>query len=103
VKIEKSSLAATLLEVGEDNAAVLLIRSPLPDLLDTDHDLAALSRLGLDVETVEELFATAVELRTPATDGGQHLRLTISRRCADLVQRWVSSRDGEPLKSEDGK
>lgn len=103
MKIEKSSLAATLLEVGEDNAAVLLIRSPLPEVLDTDRDLAALGRLGLDGETVEELLATAVELRAPAEDTGEHLRQTVSRRCADLVQRWISSRDGEPLESEDGK
>lgn len=92
MKIEKSSLAATLLELGEDNAAVLLIRSSLPDELDTEHHLAALVRLGLDSETVEELFATAVEVLDAEADSGDHLRQTVSRRYADLVQQWVSWR-----------
>jgi len=95
VKIEKSSLAATLLEIGEDNAAVLLIRSPLPDQLDTEHDRAALIRLGLDADTVDELIATVVEVRG-TVDDGEHLSRTISRRYADLVEQWVSSRDSEP-------
>jgi hypothetical protein len=90
VKIEKSSLAATLLEIGEENAAVLLIRSPLPDLLDTEHDLAALTQLGLDSDAVAELVATAVEVRG-TDDHGAHLRQTISHRYADLVQQWTSS------------
>ena len=96
MKIDKSSLAATLLEIGEENAAVLLIRSPLPDRLDTDHDLAALAHLGLDTDTIDELVATAAEGRGTDEDGGEHLRQTVSRRCADLVQQWVSSRPGEP-------
>ncbi len=97
MKIGKSSLAAALLEIGEENAAVLLIRSPLPDQLDTERDLSALTHLGLDPETVEELVATAVGARGAADDGdGEHLRHTISRRYADLVQQWVSSRITEP-------
>ncbi len=96
MKIEKSSLAATLLEIGEENAAVLLIRAPLPDELDTERDLSALTALGLDPETVDELVATAVEGRRPKDDGGEHLRQTISRRCANLVSQWVSSRDRGP-------
>lgn len=95
-KIEKSSLAATLLELGEDNAAVLLIRSSLPDQLDTEHDLAALVHLGLDSDTAEELFATAVEALDAEADSGDHLRQTISRRCAGLVAQWVSARSSEP-------
>ena len=61
VKIDKSGLASVLLEVGEENAAVLLIRSPLPDELDTEHDVAALLQLGLDPDAVDELIAMAVE------------------------------------------
>ena len=96
MKIEKSSLAATLLEIGEENAAVLLVRSPLPDQLDTERDLSALTQLGLDSETVDELIATAVGVCGADDDGGEHLRQTISRRYADLVQQWVSSRITEP-------
>jgi hypothetical protein len=92
VRIEKSSLAATLLEIGEDNAAVLLIRSPLPEHLDSDDDLAALTALGLDSDTVTRLIATAVEVRKAEDNSGEHLRQTISRRCADLVQQWNASR-----------
>jgi hypothetical protein len=92
VKIEKSSLAATLLEIGEENAAVLLIRSPLPDLLDTQLDLPALAGLGLDAETIDELVATAVERRAPNGDDGRRFDETVSRRCADLVRGWTSSR-----------
>ena len=95
MKIEKSSLAATLLEIGEDNAAVLLIRSPLPDQLDTEHDRAALIRLGLDADTVDELIAPVVEVHG-TRDDAEHLSRTISRRYADLVEQWVSSRDSEP-------
>jgi hypothetical protein len=96
VRIEKSSLAATLLEIGEDNAAVLLIRSPLPEHLDTEHDLVALETLGVDSETIRELVATVVEARVADEDNGDHLRQTISRRCADLVHQWNASRSCEP-------
>lgn len=93
MKIEKSSLASALLELGEENAAVLLIRAPLPELLDTEHDLPTLARLGLDSETIAELVATAAGLRPADGERGRHLQQTISRRYADLVQRWVSTRD----------
>ncbi len=38
-----------LLEVGEENAAVLLARSTLPDEIDTDHDLGSLVGFGLEL------------------------------------------------------
>ena len=43
VKADKSNVVAMLLEVGEENAAVLLSRSALPDELDLDSDLDARS------------------------------------------------------------
>jgi thioesterase domain-containing protein len=91
VKIEKSSLAAALLELGEENAAVLLIRAPLPELLDTEHDMPALTRLGLDAEAIAELVATAAELLPTDAERGQQFQQTISRRCAKLVDQWTSS------------
>ena len=97
MKIEKSSLAAALLELGEQNAAVLLIRAPLPELLDTEHDMPALTRLGLDAEAIAELVATAAELLPTDAERGQQLQQTISHRCAKLVDQWTSSTATEEL------
>ena len=49
-----------LLEVGEENAAVLLARSTLPDELDTEHDLEALLEFGLARDELEEVARLAV-------------------------------------------
>jgi len=46
-------------------------------------------------QSVDELIATVVEVRGTGDDG-EHLSRTISRRYADLVEQWVSSRDSEP-------
>ena len=92
VKIDKSGLASVLLEVGEDNAAVLLIRSPLPEELDTERDLDGLSRLGLDLEAVDELIAMAVERSEGEGGEGERFQHTLSRRYADLVQHWIAGR-----------
>ncbi|HEX4390229.1 MAG TPA: hypothetical protein VH084_01625 [Mycobacterium sp.] len=43
-----------LLEVGEENAAVLLARSDLPDEIDLERDLDALMLFGLDRDQVNE-------------------------------------------------
>ncbi len=94
MKVEKSSLVAMLLEVGEENAAVLLARSPLPDELDTDYDLDALLSVGLEREQVEEVARLAIgaieadDVNTRRRRG--ELEKTISRRWADLVDRWVT-------------
>lgn len=94
MKIGKSGLAAVLLEGGEETAAVLLIRSPLPEELDTERDLDGLSQLGLDIEAVDELIAMAVE-REQADDGdGERFQHTLARRYADLVQHWIAGRAG---------
>jgi hypothetical protein len=89
VNVSKSSLVAMLLEVGEENAAVLLARSALPDEIDTDHDLDALLAFGLDRDQVDEvarLTIGAVDTR-PKRD---EMEKTISRRWADLVDHWLA-------------
>jgi hypothetical protein len=78
-----------LLEAGEENAAVLLARSALPDEIDTDHDLDALVAFGLDHDQVDEvarLTIGAIDTR-PGRDETQQ---TISCRWADLVDHWLT-------------
>jgi hypothetical protein len=94
VKVERSSLVAMLLEVGEENAAVLLARSPLPDKIDTDHDLDTLVTFGLERDQIAEVARLAVGAIEPddvttRRRRGQ-LEKTISRRWADLVDQWLS-------------
>src|ERR1700733_15708929 len=55
VNVGKSNLVAMLLEVGEENAAVLLARSDLPDEIDLQRDLDFLTALGLDRDQVDEV------------------------------------------------
>jgi hypothetical protein len=89
VNVSKSSLVAMLLEVGEENAAVLLARSALPDEIDTEHALDALVAFGLDRDQVDEV----ARLTIGATDtraGRDETRQTISRRWADLVDHWLT-------------
>jgi hypothetical protein len=93
VKVEKSSLVAMLLEVGEENAAVLLARSRLPDEIDTDHDLDALVDFGLEPDQIAEVARLAVGAIEPDDVNTRRrrgeLEKTISRRWADLVDRWM--------------
>jgi Fe2+ transport system protein FeoA len=94
VKVEKSGLVAMLLQVGEENAAVLLARSRLPDEIDTDHDLEALVAFGLERDEAVEVARLAVgaigpdDVNTRRTRG--ELEKTISRRWADLVDQWMT-------------
>ncbi len=94
MKVEKSSLVAILLEVGEENAAVLLARSQLPDELDTECDLETLIGFGLERDQVEEvarLMVGAIETDDVNTRRRRgELEKTISRRWADLVEDWLS-------------
>lgn len=96
MKIDKSSLASVLLEVGEENAAVLLVRSPLPEELDTERDLAVLSQLGLDPEAVDELIAMCVERSATVSQDGEQFQHTLSHRYADLVQQWIALLPSDP-------
>lgn len=94
MKVEKASLVAMLLEVGEENAAVLLARSDLADELDTDADLEVLARFGLEHDQLEEVARLAVgaieadDVNTRRRNG--ELSKTISRRWADLVDDWTT-------------
>lgn len=94
MRIEKSSLVAMLLEAGEENAAVLLARSALPDQLDTDHDLDALLEFGVEPEHIEEVTRLAIGGIEPDDVNTRRRRdemdKTISRRWAELVDRWRS-------------
>ena len=94
MKVEKASLVAMLSEVGEENAAVLLARSPLPDEIDTDHDLDALVTFGLEPDQVEEVARLAIGAIEPDDVNTRRrrgeLEKTISRRWADLVDQWMT-------------
>jgi hypothetical protein len=94
VKVEKSSLVAMLLEVGEENPAVLLARSDLPDEIDTDHDLDALLAFGLEPDQVEEVARLAIGAIEPDDVNTRRRRgelaKAISRRWADLVDQWMT-------------
>ncbi|HKV22050.1 MAG TPA: hypothetical protein VJR50_23715 [Mycobacterium sp.] len=94
MKVEKASLVAMLLEVGEENAAVLLARSDLADEIDTGDDLDALSAFGLERDQIEEVARLAIgsiepdDVNTRRRRG--ELEKTISQRWADLVDQWRS-------------
>jgi hypothetical protein len=92
VKVAKANLVAMLLEAGEENAAVLLARSTLPDELDTETDLDVLLTFGLEREQVDELARMTVGELAPEDVNTRRRRdemdKTISRRWADLVDRW---------------
>jgi hypothetical protein len=93
VKVEKSSLVAMLLEVGEENAAVLLARSQLGDEIDTLRDLATLQEFGLDPDQLEEVAGLVIGAIQPEDVNTRRrsddLAKTISRRWADLVDEWT--------------
>lgn len=84
-----------LLEVGEENAAVLLARSDVADVIDTKRDLHALLLFGLDPDQVEEVSRSAVgaiavdDVNTRRRHG--EMSKTISRGWATLVEGWRSN------------
>jgi hypothetical protein len=94
VNVSKSSLVAMLLEVGEENAAVLLARSTLPDEIDTDHELDALLTFGLDRDQVDEVARLTIGATEPDDANTRRRRdgmeQTISRRWANLVDHWLT-------------
>ncbi len=93
MNVGKSNLVAMLLEVGEENAAVLLARSGLPDEIDLQRDFDALVAFGLDGDQVEEVARLTVGAVGPDDVNTRRRRSeiekTISRRCADLVDQWL--------------
>ena len=94
MKVEKSNLVAMLLEVGEENAAVLLARSPLPDAIDAEHDLETLLSFGLERDQVDEIARLTIGAIEPddvnVRRRRDELEKTISRRWADLVDDWMA-------------
>ena len=94
MKVAKASLVAMLLEAGEENAAVLLARSTLPDELDTDTDLDVLLTFGLESDQVDEVARMTIGGIEPDDVNTRRRRdlmdKTISRRWADLVDRWLT-------------
>jgi hypothetical protein len=94
VNVAKSNLVAMLLEVGEENAAVLLARSALPDEIDLHSDLDALVAFGLDRDQVDEVARLTIGTVEPddvnTRRRSSELEKTISRRWGDLVDRWLA-------------
>jgi hypothetical protein len=94
VNVSKSNLVAILLEVGEENSAVLLARSNLPNEIDLQRDLDFLTALGLDRDQVDEVARLTISSIGPDEDSDQRQRgemeTTISRRWADLVDQWLA-------------
>jgi len=96
MRLARSSLCAALLERGEDNLAVLVARSGLPEILDTEGDAPALAALGLAEEDLLDLLpAVRGDVDAAgAADGARpdQVSQTVSDRWARLVDNWTSSR-----------
>jgi hypothetical protein len=94
VKVDKSNLVAILLEVGEENAAVLLARSALPDVIDLHSDLEGLLAFGLDRDQVDEVAQLTIGVLGSDDENARRQRgemeQAISRRWADLVDQWLT-------------
>jgi predicted NUDIX family phosphoesterase len=94
VKVDKSNLVAMLLEVGEENAAVLLARSELPEEIDLHSDLDSLVAFGLDRDQVDEVARLTIGHVESDDDNARRQRgemeKTISRRGAGLVEQWLT-------------
>ena len=94
MRVEKAALVAMLLEAGEENAAVLLARSTLPDELDTEYHFDDLLAFGLEPDQLDEVARLVIGGMEPEDVNTRHRRdemgKTISRRWAELVERWQS-------------
>ncbi len=94
MNISKSNLVAMLLEVGEENAAVLLARSDLPDEIDLQREFNSLVAFGLDRQQVDEVAQMTIgAVETDGENGHRQraeMETTISRRWADLVDQWLT-------------
>jgi hypothetical protein len=100
VRVSKASLAGLLLEEGEEDLAVLVARSGLPEEIDVDRDAATLAAIGLSGDELHALLPTnsgsaagAPAGAGPRNDMGR-LEQTISDRWADLVTDWTGSSPG---------
>jgi hypothetical protein len=90
----KSSLCNLLLADGEEDLAVLIARSQLPELLDSERDAAALAEIGLDHDELVALLpaVTGDGRGQPSGADAGGMRRTISNRWADLVSQWTDGR-----------
>lgn len=95
MKIARSSLVGRLLEIGEEDIAVLLARSALSDELDIDRDAGMLANLGLDRDDLLTLLPAVPGGPAPSdphTEGRRRVTAaTISDRWADLVSQWTTA------------
>jgi hypothetical protein len=93
MELSKSSLCALLLAEGDEDVAVLLARSDLPELLDSERDAPALAAIGLDREALAALLPPVTGHRGGRTriaaEEIARLEQTISDRWAALVAFWT--------------
>jgi hypothetical protein len=92
VNLSKPSLVNLLMEEGEEDIAVRIVTSELPDDLDVDRDAEALAEFGLEKDDLLALLpsVTAGKGRSAeSVDGGASLDRTISQRWATLVAAWI--------------
>ncbi|MFC5751273.1 hypothetical protein [Actinomadura rugatobispora] len=97
MRLGKLSLINLLMEEGEEDTAVLIARSALPDELDLERDAAALRALGLDADELLALLpAVGGEAghgpRRLSAEDGAALDRAISERWAGLVANWTAPR-----------
>ncbi|WP_426246532.1 hypothetical protein [Nocardioides sp. LHG3406-4] len=96
--LTKASLCGLLLEEGEEDLAVLLARSGIPELLDTERDAQALATIGLTPEDLIPLLpAIDVDPARAAVLSDEEaaaIKRTISHRWASLVDVWLGGTPG---------
>ncbi|SHN46527.1 hypothetical protein [Cryptosporangium aurantiacum] len=95
MRVAKASLASLLLEEGEEDLAVLIVRSDLPEEIVVERDADALAAIGLSGDELHALLPT-IEARGDADPGiaadeMAQLEQTISDRWAHLVSDWTGS------------
>jgi hypothetical protein len=97
VRLTRSSLCGILLERGEEDLAVLVARTDLPEILDTGRDAPALAALGLSEEDLRALLPAVGGDPLTADTGtpreAARLSQTISDRWAHLVSVWTGTGD----------
>ncbi|ROO86008.1 hypothetical protein EDD29_3569 [Actinocorallia herbida] len=93
--LNKLTVINQLMAEGEEDAAVLLARSAIPDTIDTRRDLPTLRAFGLDEDDLLAMLpaVTGTADRAELTpDEAATLDRTISDRWADLVATWTGAR-----------
>ncbi|WP_035855643.1 hypothetical protein [Cryptosporangium arvum] len=92
MRVSKASLAGLLLEEGEEDLAVLLARSDLPDEIDVERDAPTLRAIGLSGDELHALLPTITGAAAHAsmTDMSD-LEQAISDRWAYLVDDWTGT------------